>query len=289
MSVHFIAVQPASPSSESDSDASSDSSDQDSEAETEDRSEYRPVPLTEDKTEQLRHLEARLGLLPAAYLDTAGVAHPMTDVETPRDILPDSVINTSQNQQPVYSVNNLSFTMENGKVKLCSGAVVVFLVCVVAIALSSLHRIEEGNVGVYYRNGALMEATAFPGIHYMAPFIVEVVEITIRPETDSLDPITSITKDGITNTFNDVQVITSIKMDKLVYMLKNYGPRFKKALVFDRIKEELRIFCANSTIDEVYNTKFLDIVAQVRENVIDSIERLGKVKYPNCYYSYLFH
>ena len=289
MSVHFIAVQPASPSSESDSDASSDSSDQDSEAETEDRSEYRPVPLTEDKTEQLRQLEARLGLLPAAYLDTAGVAHPMTDVETPRDILPESVINsTSQNQQPVYSINNLSFTMENGKVKLCSGAVVVFLVCVVAIALSSLHRIEEGNVGVYYRNGALMEATAFPGIHYMAPFIVEVVEITIRPETDSLDPITSITKDGITNTFNDVQVITSIKMDKLVYMLKNYGPRFKKALVFDRIKEELRIFCANSTIDEVYNTKFLDIVAQVRENVIDSIERLGKVKYPN-YYSYLFH
>ena len=41
------------------------------------------------------------------------------------------------------------------------------------------------------------------------------------------------------------------------------------------IKEELRIFCANSTIDEVYNTKFLAIVQKVRENVIQSIERLG--------------
>merc|ERR1719228_1739180 len=141
--------------------------------------------------------------------------------------------------------------------------------------LSSLHKIEEGNVGVYYKNGALMDDVAFPGIHYMTPFIVDVKEITIRPETTTLIPMASTTKDGIKNTFNEVQVITSLKMDKLVYMLKNYGPDFKHALVFDRIKEELRIFCANSTIDEVYNTKFLEIVAQVRQNVIDSITRLG--------------
>ena len=110
----------------------------------------------------------------------------------------------------------------------------------------------------------------------MTPFITDVVEITIRPETDTLDSLSSITKDGIQNTFNDVQVITSIKMTKLVYMLKNYGPNFKKALVFDRIKEELRIFCANSTIDEVYNTKFLEIVEAVKMNVVDSIDRLGE-------------
>ena len=108
-------------------------------------------------------------------------------------------------------------------------------------------------------------------------FIVEVVEIQIRPETDILTSTSAITKDGIQNTFNDIQVITSIRMDNLVYMLKNYGPQFKKALVFDRIKEELRIFCANSTIDEVYNTKFLAIVDKVRLNVKDSIDRLGEV------------
>jgi len=51
---------------------------------------------------------------------------------------------------------------------------------------------------------------------------------------------------------------------------------FKRALVFDRITEELRIFCANHTIDEVYNTMFLDIVETVRENVKSSISRLGE-------------
>ena len=143
--------------------------------------------------------------------------------------------------------------------------------------MTRVSRIEEGNVGVYYRNGALMQSISFPGIHYMTPFIVDVVEIKIRPETDVLDSIVSTTKDGIQNTFNDIQVITSIKMDNLVYMLKNFGPKFKKALVFDRIKEELRIFCANSTIDEVYNTKFLEIVDKVKINVVESIARLGEV------------
>ena len=183
----------------------------------------------------------------------------------------------------VYNIPN----MDNPKLKIASGAIAVLLVSVVAVALSSIHKIEEGNVGVYYRNGALMQTVSFPGIHYMTPFIVEVVEIKIRPDTDVLTSTSAITKDGIQNTFNDIQVITSIKMDNLVYMLKNYGPQFKKALVFDRIKEELRIFCANSTIDEVYNTKFLAIVEKVRLNVKDSIDRLGEV---SCFSSgnYLF-
>jgi len=169
-----------------------------------------------------------------------------------------------------------SYSVNNGKIKLLSGTLAVIVVALVVVSLSAIHKIEEGNVGVYYKNGALMDEVAFPGIHYMTPFITDVVEITIRPETDTLDSLSSITKDGIQNTFNDVQVITSIKMTKLVYMLKNYGPNFKKALVFDRIKEELRIFCANSTIDEVYNTKFLEIVEAVKMNVVDSIDRLGE-------------
>ena len=186
---------------------------------------------------------------------------------------------------PPAAVYNLPPSiMDNPKLKIASGAVAVLLVSAVAVALSSIHKIEEGNVGVYYRNGALMQTVSFPGIHYMTPFIVEVVEIKIRPETDILTSTSAITKDGIQNTFNDIQVITSIKMDNLVYMLKNYGPQFKKALVFDRIKEELRIFCANSTIDEVYNTKFLAIVDKVRINVKDSIDRLGEVSAFSFFY-----
>merc|ERR1711942_210863 len=89
------------------------------------------------------------------------------------------------------------------------------------------------------------------------------------------EPVKAITKDGITNTFKEINVITRVTKEKLVFMAKKYGVDFKQSLVFDRIKEELRIFCANHTIDQVYNTKFLDIVQHVKANVELSIRRLA--------------
>ena len=46
-----------------------------------------------------------------------------------------------------------------------------------------------------------------PGFNTKAPFVTTVYQIVVRPETDTMEPITSVTKDGITNTFHDVQVI----------------------------------------------------------------------------------
>ena len=105
--------------------------------------------------------------------------------------VPDTVTKMPDIEMPGFSSSG------NGKLKAISGLIVVLIVAAFAIAMSALHKIEEGNVGVYYKNGALMEAIAFPGVHYMTPFIVEVVEIKIRPETENLDSMTSITKDGI--------------------------------------------------------------------------------------------
>merc|ERR1712038_1676733 len=53
---------------------------------------------------------------------------------------------------------------------------------------------------------------------------------------------------------------TTTRKENIVAMTKKFGADFKRALVSDRIKEELRIFCANHTIDEVYNEMFLEIL-----------------------------
>ena len=91
-----------------------------------------------------------------------------------------------------------------------------------------------------------------------------------------MDPIQTVTKDGITNQFHDVQVITSLKEKDVIRLLKKFGMSFHKTLVFDRIYEEIRLFCANHTIDEVYNTKFLTMVGIVQENVNQTIATLGQ-------------
>ena len=47
-------------------------------------------------------------------------------------------------------------------------------------------------------------------------------------------------------------MISRVKVDSLVPMIKKYGSNFREALITHRVIEELRKFCANHTIDDVY-------------------------------------
>ena len=98
------------------------------------------------------------------------------------------------------------------------GLVVAFIAVGVNAVISSHHTIQEGSVGIYFKFGALGETISYPGVHWQAPFVSHVEEVRIRPQTDSLKAMEAITKDGITNTFNDVQVISRIRVDNLIPM-----------------------------------------------------------------------
>ena len=50
-------------------------------------------------------------------------------------------------------------------------AVVVTMAVLGAVVNLSLHRIDEGHVGVYYRGGALLKGSANPGFHMMIPLL----------------------------------------------------------------------------------------------------------------------
>ena len=64
--------------------------------------------------------------------------------------------------------------------------------------------------------------------------------------------------------------------DKVIHLTRKFGPKIKENLVYDRIGEELRTFCANHTIDDVFNVMFLEIVPYVKRQVELSIIRLGE-------------
>lgn len=172
-----------------------------------------------------------------------------------------------------------------GGVACICGTIAVSVVAIVAITIACIvdahHKINEGSVGIYFKYGALMEGVTYPGVHFLQPFVTDVVEIKIRPETDTLYPIAAVTKDGIQNIFKDIQIISRVEADYLIPMVRKFGIDFKQSLVFDRVKEELKIFCANATIDDVYNTRFLDIVGTVKHNTEVSIARLFEVKNSN--------
>ena len=81
--------------------------------------------------------------------------------------------------------------------------------------------------------------------------MTEIEEIVIRPQTEVLESISTVTRDGIQNTFHNIQVLSSVEINSLIALVKKFGMEFRRALVYDRVAEELRTFCANHTIDEV--------------------------------------
>merc|ERR1719430_801130 len=85
--------------------------------------------------------------------------------------------------------------------------------------------------------------------------------ILIRPEETILDDVEATTKDGVEITFAGVSVLSRTVKSKVVSLIKRFGTDFKQVLIYNRLKEEFRNFCANNTLDEIYNVKFLEILS----------------------------
>ena len=185
------------------------------------------------------------------------------------------------------SVSFKSTDLESGNPKSGSGfqlsvSAIIFLgilavigvFVILACLISSIHRVEEGSVALYFRNGALQPEFAGPGIHTAAPFVTTVLRVNVRPETKFLDPMKCTTKDGVSNIFKNVQVISSINTDRIFQLVSRYGNDMKKVLIYDRIAQGIQDYCANNSIDEVYNTKFVQLSASVQQSLSNSLEKL---------------
>ena len=170
---------------------------------------------------------------------------------------------------------NIDNTVQSKSILICGGVTFLFFtILTITIIVDSVHYIEEGTVGVYYVRGALIDEIGNPGRHWAIPFSTRIEHVKTRPSTYTVRRISTITKDGIKNEFVNVRVISSVHISKLIPLIRKYGLEFREPLVFDRIGEELKKYCANHTIDEVYNEKFLEIVGIVKGRVENSIERL---------------
>ena len=160
--------------------------------------------------------------------------------------LPGAQISTEPHQALTREVLNMGDCLDclnprkGWTCKIVSAVFVVLLGIVIACLADSYHKIHEGNVGIYFKHGALQERVTEPGVHFMMPFVEDYREVRVRPETFTMEPIKAITKDGIENTFREITAITRSKKDKVITLTKEFGVDFKNVLVFDRIKENLR-------------------------------------------------
>lgn len=147
-------------------------------------------------------------------------------------------------------------------------AVVVTMAVLGAVVNLSLHRIDEGHVGVYYRGGALLKGSANPGFHMMIPLLTTYRSVQTTLQTDEVKNVPCGTSGGVMIYFDRIEVVNILESEAVQDIVKNYTADYDKPLIFDKVHHELNQFCSVHNLQEVY----IDLFDQIDENLKNAIQ-----------------
>ncbi|XP_045477500.1 erlin-1-like [Harmonia axyridis] len=133
----------------------------------------------------------------------------------------------------------------------------------------SLHKIEEGHVGVYYRGGALLPELSNPGYHMLFPFLTSFKSVQVTLQTDEVKNVPCGTSGGVLVYFDRIEVVNHLDSSSVLDIVKNYTADYDRALIFNKVHHELNQFCSTHTLHEVY----IDLFDQLDENLKVALQK----------------
>ncbi|KAL3876876.1 hypothetical protein ACJMK2_034658 [Sinanodonta woodiana] len=148
-------------------------------------------------------------------------------------------------------------------------AVAVLLALIAVIGNLSVHKIEEGHVGVYYRGGALLSSVSAPGYHFMVPLITTFRSVQTTLQSDEVKNVPCGTSGGVIIYFDRVEVVNMLSSSSVYETVKNYTADYDKTLIYNKIHHELNQFCSIHTLQEVY----IDLFDQIDENLKTALQQ----------------
>ncbi|XP_045774912.1 erlin-2-like [Maniola jurtina] len=144
-------------------------------------------------------------------------------------------------------------------------------VVILAVGVSvhfSLHKVEEGYVGVYYRGGALLPVTSQPGFHMMVPLLTTYKAIQTTLQTDEVKNVPCGTSGGVMIYFERIEVVNKLDPNSVLDVVRNFTADYDKTLIFNKVHHELNQFCSAHTLHEVYIALF----DQIDENLSTALQ-----------------
>ncbi|XP_012268023.1 erlin-1-like [Athalia rosae] len=137
------------------------------------------------------------------------------------------------------------------------------LVCLAVVFNFSLHRIEEGHVGVYFRGGALLPHISNPGFHMMIPLLTSYRSVQVTLQTDEVKNVPCGTSGGVMIYFDRIEVVNILDANSVYNMVRNFTADYDRTLIFNKVHHELNQFCSMHSLHEVY----IDLFDQIDENL----------------------
>ncbi|XP_054629781.1 erlin-2 [Dunckerocampus dactyliophorus] len=144
-----------------------------------------------------------------------------------------------------------------------------------AALLASVHKIDEGHTGVYYRGGALLTTTSGPGFHLMLPFITTYKSVQTTLQTDEVKNVPCGTSGGVMIYFDRIEVVNYLVPTAVFDIVKNFTADYDKALIFNKVHHELNQFCSVHSLQEVYIGLFDQIDENLKLTLQEDLTRMA--------------
>ncbi|XP_012285043.1 erlin-2-B isoform X2 [Orussus abietinus] len=153
--------------------------------------------------------------------------------------------------------------IDQGVIAMC------FTACLAIVFHFSLHRIEEGHVGVYFRGGALLPQVSNPGFHMMIPLLTTFRSVQVTLQTDEVKNVPCGTSGGVMIYFDRIEVVNILDANSVYNMVRNYTADYDRTLIFNKVHHELNQFCSVHSLHEVY----IDLFDQIDENLKNALQQ----------------
>jgi len=144
----------------------------------------------------------------------------------------------------------------------------VILISLGVLVPLSVHKINEGHVGVYWWGGALREKITEPGINFAWPLIETYESVQVTLQTDKVTNIPCGTSGGVLLWIEKVEVVNRLNRRFVYPTIKNYTISYDKIWIFDKIHHEINQFCSAHTLQEVY----IDLFHTVDERLVQALQ-----------------
>lgn len=135
---------------------------------------------------------------------------------------------------------------------LVRDVLLALFVMVGLVPFFSLHHVDEGHVGLYWRGGALLTRVTEPGFHLRVPFLDYHAQVQVTLQTDQVLHIPCGTSGGVLLQFDKIEVVNRLRKETAFETVKNYTVHYDKTWIYDKVHHEINQFCSKHTLQQVY-------------------------------------
>jgi regulator of protease activity HflC (stomatin/prohibitin superfamily) len=140
------------------------------------------------------------------------------------------------------------------------------ILCILGVAfVNGLYtEIPTGFVGVVHRFGKTQQDLKYPGLNFYNAWTSSVKLVEIKPQTDSVQRVDCISKEGVALVFESIEVGNKLPATSVVGVIENFGFDYDKYLVTDLVRHQINVICSSMTYQDIFIDKFDELDDQLR-------------------------